>query len=61
MFSRSQSCRGNSQEPRSLDSGAAGNQGVEAYRQRLRKGATSQRAVTKVNVDVASKVKKSEG
>ena len=33
MFSRRQSCRGKSQEPRSLDSRVAGNQDPEAYRQ----------------------------
>jgi hypothetical protein len=35
MFSRRQTCRGNSQEPRSLDSRVAGNQDSEAYRQGL--------------------------
>jgi hypothetical protein len=35
MFSRSQSYRGNSQKPRSLDSRVAGNQDLEAYRQGL--------------------------
>ena len=35
MFSRSQSCRGKSQKPRSLDSRVAGNQDSEAYRQDL--------------------------
>ena len=35
MFSRRQTCRGNSQEPRSLDSRVAGNQNSEAYRQGL--------------------------
>ena len=35
MFSGSQSHRGNSQEPRSLDSRVAGNQDPEAYRQGL--------------------------
>jgi hypothetical protein len=35
MFSRRQTCRGNSQEPRSLDSRVAGNQDPEAYRQGL--------------------------
>ena len=35
MFSRSQSYRGNSQKPRSLDSRVAGNQDPEAYRQGL--------------------------
>ena len=35
MFSRRKACRGKSQEPRSLDSGVAGNQDSEAYRQRL--------------------------
>src|SRR6266702_3360144 len=32
MFSRSQSCGGRSQRPRSLDSRVAGNQDLEAYR-----------------------------
>src|SRR5436190_23345627 len=35
MFSRRQTCRGNSQESRSLDSRVAGNQDSEAYRQGL--------------------------
>src|SRR5208283_4775157 len=35
MFSRRQTCRGKSQEPRSLDSRVAGNRNSEAYRQRL--------------------------
>ena len=35
MFSRRQTCRGNSQEPRSLDSRVAGNQDSKAYRQGL--------------------------
>jgi hypothetical protein len=35
MFSRRQTCRGKSQEPRSLDSRVAGNQDSEAYRQGL--------------------------
>src|SRR3974390_755529 len=35
MFSRKQPCRGNRQEPRSLDSRVAGNQDSEAYRQGL--------------------------
>jgi hypothetical protein len=34
-FSRGQTCRGNSQAPRSLDSRVAGNQDSEAYRQGL--------------------------
>ena len=38
MFSRRQTCRGKSQEPRSLDSRVAGNQNSEAYRQRLPRG-----------------------
>jgi len=35
MFSRRQTCRGNSQEPRRWDSRVAGNQDSEAYRQGL--------------------------
>src|SRR5258707_13203980 len=35
MFSRRQTCRSNSQEPRSWDSRVAGNQDSEAYRQGL--------------------------
>ena len=35
VFSRRQTCRGNSQAPRSLDSRVAGNQDSEAYRQGL--------------------------
>src|SRR5262249_36633872 len=35
VFSRRQTCRGKSQEPRSLDSRVAGNQDSEAYRQGL--------------------------
>ena len=35
MFSKSQTCRGKNQEPRSLDSRVAGNQDPEAYRQDL--------------------------
>ena len=35
VFSRRQTCRGKSQEPRSLDSRVAGNQNSEAYRQGL--------------------------
>jgi hypothetical protein len=35
VFSRRQTCRGNSQEPRSWDSRVAGNQDSEAYRQGL--------------------------
>jgi hypothetical protein len=35
MFSRRQTCRGNSQAPRSSDSRVAGNQDSEAYRQGL--------------------------
>src|SRR5271169_3808304 len=35
MFSRRKACRGKSQKPRSLDSRVAGNQDLEAYRQRL--------------------------
>src|SRR5271166_3685159 len=38
MFSRRQTCRGKSQEPRSLDSRVAGNQDSEAYRQRPPRG-----------------------
>jgi hypothetical protein len=38
MFSRRQTCRGKSQEPRSLDSRVAGNQDPEAYRQGLPRG-----------------------
>ena len=38
MFSRRQTCRGNSQEPRSWDSRVAGNQDSEAYRQGLLRG-----------------------
>src|ERR1700757_2249800 len=38
MFSRRQTCRGQSQEPRSLDSRVAGNQDLEAYRQGLPRG-----------------------
>src|SRR5271156_4588173 len=38
MLSRRQTCRGKSQEPRSLDSRVAGNQNSEAYRQRLPRG-----------------------
>ncbi len=38
MFSRRRTCRGNSQEPRSLDSRVAGNQDPEAYRQGLPRG-----------------------
>jgi len=61
MFSRRQTCRGNSQEPRSLDSRVAGNQDSEAYRQGLPWGITSHRAVTKVNAQVASKMSGTEG
>jgi hypothetical protein len=35
VFSRRQTCRGNSQAPRSLDSRVEGNQDSEAYRQNL--------------------------
>ena len=35
VFSRSQSCRGKSQAPRSLDSRVEGNQDSEVYRQGL--------------------------
>jgi hypothetical protein len=38
VFSRKQTCRGNSQEPRSSDSRVAGNQDPEAYRQGLPRG-----------------------
>ena len=52
---------GQSQEPRSSDSRVAGNQDPEAYRQISLGEITSYRAVTTVNVDVASKMNGSEG
>jgi hypothetical protein len=56
MFSRSQSCRGSNQQPRSLDSRVAGNQSPEAYRQASLGEVASHWAVTKVNAPVAPKV-----
>jgi hypothetical protein len=61
VFSRRQTCRGKSQKPRNLDSRVAGNQHSEAYRQDFPWGSVSHRAVTKVNAEVASKVRRSEG
>lgn len=62
MFSRSQSFRGKSQKPRSWDSRVVGNQNSEAYRQSVSLGGVRvNRAVMKMNVDVASKVSRSEG
>ena len=61
MFSRRQTCRGKSQPPRSLDSRVAGNQHPEAYRQSLPGETASHRAVTKVNAEVAPKVRSPEG
>ena len=48
MFSRRQTYRGKSQEPRSLDSRVAGTKS-EAYRQPSLGEVTSHRAATKVN------------
>ena len=57
VFSRSQSCRGKSQKPRSLDGRQEGNRMSEAHRQRLPWGdRASHRAVTRVNAQVAPKV-----
>jgi hypothetical protein len=61
MFSRRQTCRGKSQEPRSLDSRVAGDQDPEAYRQGLPGEITSRRAVTTVNANVASKLSGTKG
>jgi hypothetical protein len=61
VFSRRQTCRGKSQKPRNLDSRVAGNQHSEAYRQDFPWGSVSHRAVTKVNAEVAAKVRRSEG
>src|ERR1700720_4018580 len=62
MFSRGQTCRGKSQAPRSWDSRVAGNQNSEAYRRGLPGGDLRvNRAVTKVNAKVASKVIEPEG
>ncbi len=61
MFSRRQSCRGKSQKPRSLDSRVAGNQDLGAYRPGLPWGGASHQAVTKVNAEVAPKVRSLEG
>jgi hypothetical protein len=61
MFSRRQSCRGKSQQPPSLDSGVAGNQDLGAYRPGLPWGGASHQAVTKVNAEVAPKVRSLEG
>jgi hypothetical protein len=61
VFSRRQTCRGKSQKPRSLDSRVAGNQDPEAYRQDFPWGSANHWAVTKVNAEVASKMRKTEG
>ena len=61
MFSRRQTCRGKSQEPRRLDRRVAGNPDSEAYDNVSLGETTSRRAVMKVNVNVASKVRSPEG
>ena len=61
MFSRRQTCRGKSQEPRSLDSRVAGNQTLKPIDKVSLGEITSHRAVTKVNAQVASKIRESEG
>src|ERR1700759_3896495 len=55
-----ETCRGNSQEPRSSDSRVAENQDLKPIDKVSLGEITSHRAVTTVNVEVASKVSGSE-
>jgi len=61
MFSRRQSCRGKSQEPRSWIAGWRETETLKPIDKVFLGEITSHRAVTKVNAYVASKVNKSEG
>jgi hypothetical protein len=64
VFSRRQTCQGKSQKPCSLDGRIAGNQNPNVLKpiDKVSLGEiTSHRAVTIVNANVASKVRRSEG
>ena len=61
MFSRRQTCQGKSQKPRSLDSREEGNQISGAYRRMSPWEMCKSSGRNEMNVDVASKVRSSEG
>ena len=61
MFSRRQTCRGNSQEPRSWIAGWRATKTLKPIDKVSLGEITSHRAVTKVNAQVASKMSGSEG